>query len=153
MIHATQPDRRRFQQWEAFGESTSFDRVVNEYLTDFVSASNFLIPAAVALNQALKENIFAIVACTQTNVPLGIVGAPGSSKSLSMHIVRDNLQGPLNSPKPFCKQFSKLDLFFYQCSRYSTSKVKALSLDISASCFCSAMFVQHSNCNRQSHMV
>lgn len=120
-----QRNRAAFQKWEAFGRGHGlhFDRVVSEYVAEFVCSGNFLIPSAVALNQALKENIFSIVACTQTNVPLGIVGAPGSSKSLSMHIVRDNLQGPLNSPKPFCKQFAKLDLFFYQCSRYSTSKV------------------------------
>lgn len=98
-----------------------FEAKVKEYLDDFVSRDHFVIPEAIALNQALKENVFAVVVCTQTEVPIGIIGSPGSSKTLAYHIARDNLLGKVNSPTEFCKQFDKIDTFFYQCSRYSTS--------------------------------
>ena len=86
----------------------------------FVNGDNFLIPDGIALNQALKENVFALVACVQSRVPIGIIGAPGSSKTLSFHIVRDNLLGA-SSPKLFCKQFATVHCFFYQCSEHTTS--------------------------------
>ena len=104
------------------GEGKRFKEVIKDHLLWFVSRDHFIIPNAVALNDALLENVFAIVACTQTDVPLGIIGSPGSSKTLAYNIVRDNLLGPLNSPLPFCKQFAKLDTFFCQCSRYSTAQ-------------------------------
>jgi hypothetical protein len=115
--------RAEFLKWGAFGngKGSHFQMTIDGYLRRFVNRDNFAVPAAIALNQALKENVFAIVACTQTSVPLGIIGSPGSSKTLAYHIVRDNLLGPNNSPKEFCKKFDKLDTFFYQCSRYSTA--------------------------------
>ena len=97
-----------------------FSDVVRECVNNFVTRENFHIPPGVALNDALKENIFAIIACIHTSVPIGIIGAPGSSKTLSFHIVRDNLRGK-QSRKPFCQNLDAVDSFFYQCSEHSTS--------------------------------
>ena len=97
-----------------------FSEVVGKCVNNFVTRKNFHIPPGVALNDALKENIFAIIACIHTSVPIGIIGAPGSSKTLSFHIVRDNLRGK-QSRKPFCQNLDAVDSFFYQCSEHSTS--------------------------------
>ncbi|XP_065844233.1 uncharacterized protein [Oscarella lobularis] len=111
------------EQFEKFGNIRlykSFKEDVTKVIDNFVTREHFVFPPGVALNRALKENVFATVACVQTKVPLAIIGAPGSSKTLSFNIVRDNLHGPNHSPKEFCKRFYAVDPFFYQCSEYST---------------------------------
>ena len=97
-----------------------FRDFVQEQLDSFVCPEHFVIPPGIALNQALKENIFAIVVCFSTRTPLGVIGAPGSSKTLSFHVIRDNLRGD-HSPREFCRQFHAVDPFFYQCSDFTTS--------------------------------
>ena len=52
------------------------------------------LPAGIAKTEALKENLFATIICTVTNTPLIIVGAPGSSKTLSFNLTVSNLKGP-----------------------------------------------------------
>ena len=49
------------------------------------------IPRGIAANRALKENLFMILVCVMTKLPIVLVGKPGSSKTLSMIIIRDNL--------------------------------------------------------------
>jgi len=102
------------------GPGSAFRVFVQGELEKFVSHANFEIPPGIALNQALKENTFALVICFCTKIPLGIVGAPGSSKTLSFHVMRGNLRGD-HSPRDFCKQFPILDPFIYQCSEFTTS--------------------------------
>eukprot|EP00118_Oscarella_pearsei_P018100 m.183495 g.183495 ORF g.183495 m.183495 type:complete len:3839 (+) comp39307_c0_seq2:3960-15476(+) len=116
--------REAFAKFKSFGGydgKSSFSNVVKEGIDQFVTKENFQIPPGIALNQAVKENVFVLVACIQTGVPLGIVGPPGSSKTLSFHIVRDSLRGRRHSPTEFCKRFHSVDSFFYQCSEYSTA--------------------------------
>lgn len=50
-----------------------------------------------------------------------INGQPGSSKTLSFKIVEENLRGKY-SESPFYQTFKPIDIFVYQCSKYSTSK-------------------------------
>jgi len=52
------------------------------------------LPTGIAKTEALKENLFATIICTVTNTPLIIVGAPGSSKTLSFNLTTSNLNGP-----------------------------------------------------------
>ena len=54
---------------------------------------NLNLPAGIAKTEALKENLFATIICTVTNTPLIIVGAPGSSKTLSFNLTISNLKG------------------------------------------------------------
>ncbi|XP_065192858.1 uncharacterized protein LOC135823909 [Sycon ciliatum] len=94
--------------------------VLEQCIREFVNEDNFKIPSGVALTDALKENIFCIVACIQTKIPLGIIGEPGCSKTLSFHIVRDNLTGD-HASQLFCRQFTSVDPFFCQCSPETTT--------------------------------
>lgn len=98
---------------------SSIDDTGQHHVDAFVTREHFDIPDGIALTQALKENVFAVVACIQTGVPMGVVGAPGLSKTLSFHIVRNNLKGPTYSPRQFCRQFSAIDPFYYHCSEFS----------------------------------
>ena len=81
------------------------------------------LPKGIAKTQALKENLFAVIICTVTQTPLIIVGAPGSSKTLSVNIVVSNLRGQESKNKIFRETdiFCCLDPHFYQCSHHTTS--------------------------------
>ena len=81
------------------------------------------LPPGVAQTEALKENLYATVVCTMTRTPLIIVGAPGSSKTLSFKITVSNLQGLESSKETFRNEavFHALEPTIYQCSRRSTS--------------------------------
>ena len=81
------------------------------------------INGRIARTNALKENIYAIVICTMTKIPLIIIGPPGSSKTLSFKIVVSNFQGSASTTKEFREQqvYKIFDPYPYQCSRHSTS--------------------------------
>ncbi|CAF1578446.1 unnamed protein product [Rotaria magnacalcarata] len=98
-------------------------------LEKFVNTENFLIPPGVAVNQAIREHIFAIVVCVVTRIPLCIIGDPGQSKTLSFQIVLQNLQGSQLSPKPFCRRLPALDPFFCLGSEYTRSEDVAYVFD------------------------
>lgn len=51
----------------------------------------------IAMNKALKENVFMMIICIENRIPLFLVGKPGSSKSLSKSMVIDAMKG--NSSK------------------------------------------------------
>lgn len=81
------------------------------------------LPNGIARTLALKENLFAIIICTATRTPLIIVGAPGSSKTLSFSQAIANLKGleSKNSLFRSTEFFRSLDPHYYQCSRHTTS--------------------------------
>lgn len=81
------------------------------------------IPSGIAKTNALKENVLATILCAVTRTPLIIVGAPGSSKTLSFNLVSDNLKGKESKVELFrnIDLFPSLDPYRYQCSRRSNS--------------------------------
>ena len=81
------------------------------------------LPKGIARTRALKENIFATIVCTVTHTPLIIVGAPGSSKTLSFNQTIANLKGAQSRQAIFRDKtiFRSLDPHYYQCSRRTTS--------------------------------
>ena len=97
--------------------SQAFEAELNWYI-DWVE-----LPAGIAKTQALKENLFATIVCTVTHTPLIIVGAPGSSKTLSFNLAIANLKGQESKMKLFrdTSIFRSLDPHYYQCSRRTTS--------------------------------
>lgn len=60
--------------------------------SDLCSRLNFDWDAPIARNSSLKENIYSCFVCINTRLPLLIIGAPGSSKSLSLRILAKNLK-------------------------------------------------------------
>ena len=59
------------------------------------------IPKGIAINKALKENVFAIIPCIITKIPVFICGKPGCSKSLATTLVFSNLKGDKSKDEYF----------------------------------------------------
>ena len=100
----------------------SFKDALDEELNWFINNVN--PPPGIAKTTALKENVFAIIACTVTCTPLIIVGDPGSSKTLSFNLVVSKLKGKETDSQSVFQHtdiFQALDPHFYQCSRRTTS--------------------------------
>ena len=98
-----------------------FAQVFREELDYYIGQVE--LPKGIARTLALKENLFATIICTVTHTPLIIVGAPGSSKTLSFNQAIANLKGQ-ESKKPLFRNtdvFCSLDPHYYQCSRRTTS--------------------------------
>ena len=85
--------------------------------------SKIKLHSRIACTKALKENVYAIVVCSMTRIPLIIIGPPGSSKTISFKIVVSNFQGVASEAEEFRDQkfFKIFDPYPYQCSRASTS--------------------------------
>ena len=75
----------------------------------------------IALNRALKENLFSMFICISSNIPLIIIGKPGTSKSLSFQILYNTMKGQYSENK-FFKNKEKIYRYYYQGSETSTSK-------------------------------
>ena len=75
----------------------------------------------IALNRALKENLFTTFSCIENNVPIIIIGKPGTGKSLSFQILFNTLKGE-SSEKAFFRNRGKLYRYYYQGSETSTSE-------------------------------
>ena len=81
------------------------------------------LPPGISKAVPLKENVLAIIACAFNHIPLVMVGAPGSSKTLSFNIVVANMKGKESKSEQFRRLgiFHSLEPHFYQCSRRTSS--------------------------------
>ncbi|CAG8444408.1 26262_t:CDS:10 [Dentiscutata erythropus] len=79
------------------------------------------LPEGTALNEALLENILVMIVCILTRIPVFIIGAPGSSKSLAVRIISMNLRGA-DSNKPYFQTLPQVYIIPYQGSTSSTSE-------------------------------
>jgi hypothetical protein len=81
---------------------------------------NMVVELGIAKNKALRENIFVVVVSLCNRIPVFVVGRPGTSKSLTIRLISDNLRGP-QSENAFWKRFPTVHVMPYQCSPHSTS--------------------------------
>jgi MoxR-like ATPase len=65
--------------------------VMENEQTDYLCRMNK--PPGIAMNLALRENVFACFVCLINRIPIIIVGMPGCSKSLSVKLLLSNLRG------------------------------------------------------------
>ncbi|KAI9334216.1 hypothetical protein DFJ73DRAFT_39174 [Zopfochytrium polystomum] len=79
------------------------------------------LPPSIAPTTAFLENFFMGVVCVEAKIPFLSVGPAGTSKTLSVSMLSQVLQGS-RSPSPFFRQFHRLHTFRYQCSTSSTDK-------------------------------
>ena len=75
----------------------------------------------IALNRALKENLYTCYLCIDNSVPLIIIGKPGTGKSLSFQILYNSLKGEYSEALRF-QDKGKLYRYYYQGSSTSTSE-------------------------------
>ena len=98
---------------------SSFEEVLQEVQKSFVS--NMKFPKGIALNEALCENVFMILVSVLNQIPIFIIGKPGTSKSLAVELIQTNLQGKA-SENNFLRALPAVQTFSYQCSPLSTSE-------------------------------
>ena len=72
----------------------------------------------IAKNEALSENLFVTITCICNRIPVFLVGKPGSSKTLTLSIIENNLRG-VTSPNRFWSNFPAVTILSYQCSPLS----------------------------------
>jgi hypothetical protein len=96
---------------------TPFLEVVEDEIDTYIDHAK--IDPGIAKNDALKENIFTSAICFITRTPQILIGPPGSSKTLGVNIVVQNMSG--DERTPFYRNFPKIDMFLYLASEHSTA--------------------------------
>ena len=86
---------------------------------DYLQRMN--IPADIAKNGALRENIFALIPCVLNKIPIFICGKPGCSKSLAIQLIISNLRGD-KSREPYFKTLQEIQIVSFQGSDSCTSE-------------------------------
>ncbi|CAG8488111.1 5420_t:CDS:10 [Diversispora eburnea] len=79
----------------SFVKEGDFNNIIRQEQEDYVNRMD--PPPNTALNEALLENVLVMIVCILTKIPVFIVGAPGSSKSLAIRLVSQNLRGSSSS--------------------------------------------------------
>eukprot|EP01043_Picozoa_sp_COSAG02_P008916 COSAG02_NODE_294_length_25426_cov_719.561298_2_plen_6193_part_00 len=97
-----------------------FEMVLKKQMQWFIDAMKPL-PAGVADNAALQENVFMMIVCILNKIAIMVVGKPGSSKTLATQLIRDAFSLAQKSDKFERVGFPCLELFPYQCSQHSTA--------------------------------
>lgn len=63
-----------------------------------------ILDDGIARTRALKENVFAVIVGIETNIPVMIVGMPGTGKTLAVNIATSVLRG--SASVPLFREFS-----------------------------------------------
>ncbi|PKY26550.1 hypothetical protein RhiirB3_513718 [Rhizophagus irregularis] len=103
---------------EIYIEENMFSKIICEEQEDYINRMQ--CPPDVANNEALLENVLATIVCILTRIPLFLIGAPGSSKSLAIRLINSNLRGSGSNDKYF-RTLPQIYLIPYQCTLSSTS--------------------------------
>ena len=102
-------------------EILTYSRYINKF-SDFIKIEfDFLINQLelnkdIAKNNCLKENLFFSFISIITNIPLIMIGKPGTSKSLSIQLIANSMRGKY-SKNPFFYEFPKIIQTYYQGSK------------------------------------
>ncbi len=104
-----------------FYPSSNFIIIPEEEIKFITNQMSIEEGKGIALNRALRENLFTCFICIDNNVPLIIVGKPGTGKSLSFQILSDSLKGNISESDLF-KDKGRLFRFYYQGSETSTAE-------------------------------
>jgi hypothetical protein len=113
--------RRRPQgvcAWLNFTAVHTFQDTIERTQLSFVNQMR--LGPGIAKNEALKENLFMVLISILNQIPIFVVGKPGSSKSLALGLLQANLNGQA-SENAFLKTLPTVEVFSYQCSPLSTS--------------------------------
>jgi len=97
-----------------------------EYIKIFDRESKFIADKVLngekgySINKALKENLFCEFICLLNKEPLILCGKPGTSKSLTIKLLINAMQGKF-SKNEFFQNYPQIIPTYYQCSLASTS--------------------------------
>ena len=93
--------------------------VFEEEQNDYLRRMEF--PEEIAKNEALKENVFAMLVCIVNKIPILVCGKPGCSKTLAISLLMANLRGK-QSIDPFFGKLPELTKVYFQGSSSCTSE-------------------------------
>ncbi|RHZ50618.1 hypothetical protein Glove_494g23 [Diversispora epigaea] len=99
-------------------DHNKFKEIIKQEQEDIVKRMN--IPPNTALNEALLENVLAMTVCILTRIPVFIIGETGSSKSLAIQLISQNLRGEYSNDQ-FFQTLPQVYLIPHQGSSFSTS--------------------------------
>lgn len=103
--------------WLELKSKASFGALLERAQHTIVSQMH--LGEGIALNEALRENLFMLLVSVMNQIPILVIGKPGCSKSLAVSILQDNLKGSV-SDKPLFKTMPAIEVLPYQCSPLST---------------------------------
>src|SRR5581483_10715085 len=106
------------QNHKAYVGENMFAKIVREEQEDYIKRMQ--CPPNTAENEALLENVLVMIVCILTRIPLFLIGAPGSSKSLAIRLISSNLRGSDSNDKYF-RKLPQIYLIPHQGSSSSTS--------------------------------
>ncbi|RGB41527.1 hypothetical protein C1646_752089 [Rhizophagus diaphanus] len=90
-----------FQKHKAYVSVNMFTIIIREEQEDYINRMQ--CPPNTAYNEALLENVLIMIVCILTHIPLFLIGAPGSSKSLAIRLICSNLRGSDSNDRYFRK--------------------------------------------------
>ncbi|CAB4437490.1 unnamed protein product [Rhizophagus irregularis] len=103
---------------KAFVGENMFSKIIREEQEDYIKRMR--CPPNTAYNEALLENVLVMIVCILTKIPLFLIGAPGSSKSLAIRLISSNLRGA-DSYDEYFRNLPQIYLIPHQGSSSSTS--------------------------------
>ena len=121
--HVTLDERKPYREMIA----KELQKVTNveegDILNEIVTCQNVFLGQIeleknIGRNEALRENVFMMIVCTEMRIPLFLVGKPGSSKSLAKTIVTNAMQGR-NSKSELFRSLKQIHVASFQCSAVS----------------------------------
>eukprot|EP00435_Cladocopium_sp_Y103_P004570 s2426_g1.t1 len=104
-------------EWLKLSDANELNKMLIDTSYEFVSQMD--LGEGIALNEALRENLFMLLVSVMNQIPILLIGKPGCSKSLAMGVLQNNLNGEVSS-RDFFKSMPAVDVFAYQCSPLST---------------------------------
>ncbi|KAF0487085.1 e3 ubiquitin-protein ligase [Gigaspora margarita] len=107
-----------FQRYQMDIKENDFIKVIRDEQEDWIQRMQ--LPPNTVMNEALLENVLVMIVCILTKIPVFIIGAPGSSKSLAIKLVGQNLCGSDSNDRYF-RKLPQACLISYQGSSCSTS--------------------------------
>eukprot|EP01084_Bolivina_argentea_P082683 149705_1 len=88
----------------------------------FINRETLRIPPGIALNRAFKENLFVILIGLATKTPTIVIGKPGSSKTLAMQTLQENLSYAQKNKHLTRLGFDDYWVEPFQCSKLTQAK-------------------------------
>ena len=105
---------RSFIQENGIKYFSDFLRLEEKYLLDKIE-----LKKGIGKNDLLKENVFLMFVAVTTNIPLIIVGKPGTGKSLSSKLIINSMKGKY-SENDFFKEYPSIYQIYFQGSKSNT---------------------------------